>query len=120
MIWVSKAGIESKVGGQMYFAVLKLTFETEPGHEADLQALRSLTEKLRSRFKVCAAVCTADAGATSLAITALGSSEERLSQTLDKVSVCCEEAGLGRIASEDALLDHIDNIAEFTSSSEHD
>lgn len=109
-----------EMGVTMYFAVVKLTFETEPGLVSDPHALRALTEKIRSRFKVSAAVCSADSGAMALAVAALGSSEERLSQTLDKVSAFCEEAGLGRIESEEALLDHIDSIAEFTSESGKD
>lgn len=104
----------------MYFAVVKLTFDEEGGGSADPHAWRSLCEKLRSRFKVCAAVCSEETGTNSIAITALGSSEERLSKMLDQLTDFCENAGLGRIASEDTLLDHMDNIAEFTSSSSGD
>ncbi len=98
----------------MYFAVVKLNFEagTLP---ADRKSLRSLVEKLRARFKVCAAVCgdEEEGGVSAIAITALGSSEERLSQTLDAISEFCETAGFGRVESEQALMDHVDAIPDF-------
>lgn len=94
----------------MYFAVMKISFEDEQS-EPDKKALRSLAESLRSRFKVCAAVIDGDSSA--IAITALGSSEERLDQTLDGLTEFCENAGLGRIANDATLLDHIDAISDL-------
>lgn len=102
----------------MYFAVVKLNFEAAPKQGQDRKALRSLTEKLRSRFKVCAAVCSEEEeeGVSAIAVTALASSEEKLTQMLDAISSYCEESGFGRIESEDALLDHIDSLQDYASS----
>jgi uncharacterized protein YlxP (DUF503 family) len=99
----------------MYFAVVKLTFEEGTGSAEDRKALRSLVEKLRARFKVCAAVCLEEeaAGAASVAVTALGSTAERLTETLDALTEFCETSGFGRIDSEQTLMDHIDAVADF-------
>ena len=97
----------------MYFAVSKLTFSAQPRLEDDAQAFRALAEKIRSRFKVCAAFYQTDAGDFCLAVTALGSTTERLSQTLDRISTFCEDAGFGRVESEEALLDHIDHLGDI-------
>ncbi len=111
----------------MYFAVVKITFEDEPDAPAakpDSRAtgnsgrrdLHTLVEKIRSRFKVCAAALSGeDVGAgASIAVTALASSEEKLTRTLDGIVDFCEESGFGRISSEEALLDHIDALAELS------
>ena len=97
----------------MYFAVSKLIFSTQPGLVDDAQAFRALAEKIRTRFKVCAAFYQRDTGDSCLAITALGSTAERLGQTLDKIASFCEDSGFGRVESEEALLDHIDHLAEI-------
>ncbi len=104
----------------MYFAVVKLTFEAMGKTPADRKAVRSLAEKLRSRFKVCASVCEADEeqGTTAIAVATLGSTEERLSQSLDAISEFCETHGIGRVESEQTLLDHIDAISDFNAGEE--
>ena len=104
----------------MYFAVVKISFEsaTDPGF--DRKALRSLSEKIRARFKVCAAAAEAEDMGTILAIAALGSSEERLTNTLDAISEFCEASGFGRVASEQTLMDHIDTLADFVSDQDDD
>lgn len=96
----------------MYFAIVKITFEDEPNGENAGRDLHTLTEKLRSKFKVCAAAV----GDGGVAITALASTEEKLTRTLDAVVDFCEESGFGRVASEEALLDHIDALAELSGS----
>lgn len=97
----------------MYFAILKINFEFDGGTSDDRKDLRSLVEKLRAKFKIAAAVVTGDGGDASVAVAALASSEERLSHTLDAITDFCEDSGFGRIASEQALLDHIDNLEEL-------
>ena len=105
----------------MYFAVVKLSFEKGPETTEDKKALRSLVEKLRARFKVCAAACEDEpSGQAAVAVTALASSEERLTHTLDAITEFCETSGFGRIESEQALLDHLDSLADFESASQHD
>ena len=97
----------------MHFAVVKLSFEPTD-LPPDRKGLRSLVEKLRSRFKVCAAVCDGDGDdGSSIAIAALGSSSERLSQTLDAITEFCEGAGFGRIEAEQSLMDDLDAITDF-------
>lgn len=92
----------------MYFAIVKLNFESGET-SGDRKELRSLVEKIRAKFKVAAAI-TETGGDPAVAIAALASSEERLSQTLDAITDFCENSGFGRIASEQALLDHIDTL----------
>ncbi len=101
----------------MYFAVVKLTFESQGKTPVDRKDVRSLVEKLRARFKVCASVCEADEeqGTTSIAVATLGSTEERLTQSLDALSEFCESHGIGRVESEQTLMDHIDAISDFNS-----
>lgn len=102
----------------MYFAVARLVFDSgSPAGSAGVERreLQALTEKLRTRFKVCAGICdtTTDGSTTAIAITALASSEDRLSQTLDAIVSFCETAGLGRIEGEEALMDHVEALADY-------
>ena len=100
----------------MYFAVAKFSFESsgKPGTD-DRKELRSLVEKIRSRFKVSCAIVSQedDAGTTAIAVSALGGTEEALDRTLDGIAEFCESAGFGRIESEQTLLDHIDALEEY-------
>ena len=102
----------------MYFAVVKFSFEANADTAQDRRDLRQLTEKIRSRFKVCAAACDEDAGSNAVAITALASTEERLTHTLDAIAEFCESSGFGRIESEQSLVDHIDALADFNEAPE--
>lgn len=106
----------------MYFAVVKLTFESGPAGPRDRKELHSLAEKLRSRFKVCAAACSneEDDGSSSLALTALGSSEEKLSGILDAIGEFCESSGFGRVASETALMDDIEALQDYETEDEEE
>lgn len=107
----------------MYFAIVKLTFEPETTDPTtDRKDLAALVEKVRQRFKVCAAIhaSEADDGATSLVLAALGSQEEKLSQSIDAIAEFCESQGMGRIASEDALMDHIDAVSDYHDEDEAD
>ncbi len=116
-----QASVFAKFKG-VYFAVIKLTFEQGPETKDDRKALRNLAEKIRARFKVCAAACgeDGDAGSTSIAVAALGSSEERLTHTLDAITEFCEASGFGRVESEQALLDHIDAVGDFAEGGDGD
>jgi uncharacterized protein YlxP (DUF503 family) len=101
----------------MYFAVMKIAFDEE-GRAATAgggRELKALAEKIRSRFKVSAAASPGEetGGGDAIAVAALGSTEEKLSKTLDAIVSFCEQAGFGRIAGEDTLFDHVDAIAEY-------
>ncbi len=103
----------------MYFAIAKITFEEELGADnlrpgtAGKRDLHQLVEKIRAKFKVCAAAIESDSmGSDAIAITALGSSEDRLTRSLDGILGFCEESGYGRVGSEETLIDHIDVISE--------
>lgn len=100
----------------MHFAVMKLSFEADTSirsQDADRE-LKNLAEKVRARFKVSAAAILDDAsGLPGIAVAALGSNSEKLSQTLDAIVSFCEQAGLGRIDHEDSILDDIDAIADY-------
>ena len=93
----------------MYVAVIKLTFDLDAGPRPDERALASAAEKIRARFKVAVAALPEDG---ALAIAALGSSESRLSQTLDAIAELCERSGLGRVDTESARLDDLDAFLE--------
>lgn len=98
----------------MYFAISHIFIEVEshPSGDSTLDRdLKQLAEKIRSRFKVCAAYTTTPgADANGIAVAALGPHEERLSRQLDAIVEFCEQSGIGRVINEQALIDHIDNI----------
>jgi uncharacterized protein YlxP (DUF503 family) len=100
----------------MFFAVAKFTFE-QSGREVadDGKELRNLVEKIRARFKVSCAIVSKeeDEGTTAIAVAALGGTEEALDKSLDGIAEFCENAGFGRIESEQTLLDHIDALDEY-------
>jgi hypothetical protein len=99
----------------MYFAVVKITFEGEQGAPApDRKETAAFIEKLRARFRITVMAYgnMQDDGETSIAYTSLASSEEALSKQLDSIAKFCEESGMGRIADEAVLMDHIDSIGE--------
>lgn len=99
----------------MYFAVVKITFEHEPGSPTpDKKELAAFTEKLRARFRITVMVYAnaEEDGETAIAYTSLAMSEESLSKQLDAIAAFCEEQGMGRIADEAVLMDHIDSIGE--------
>lgn len=100
----------------MFFAVAKFSFEPVGRSLGDdRKELRSLVEKIRSRFKVSCAIVSEEEedGTTAIAVAALGGSEEALTRTLDGVAEFCETAGFGRVESEQTLLDHIDALEDY-------
>ncbi len=99
----------------MYFAVVKITFEGEAGAPApDRKEMAAFIEKLRARFRITVMPYGSmqEDGETSIAYTSLASSEESLNKQLDAIASFCEESGMGRIADEAVLMDHIDSIGE--------
>lgn len=95
----------------MYFAVSKFRFE-EPLPMRDLHAL---VKKVQSRFPVCVRSCQdhGDQG-SAFVVASLGERETGLSQQLDAIAAFVEGCGYGRIASEDVLFDHVDNLGSAT------
>ncbi|MEI6398609.1 MAG: hypothetical protein WCO71_07560 [Pseudomonadota bacterium] len=99
----------------MYFAVVKITFESENGAPApDRKDMSALIEKLRARFRITVMAYSngQEDGETAIAYTSLAMSEESLGKQLDAISAFCEETGIGRIGDEAVLMDHIDSIGE--------
>ena len=99
----------------MYFAVVKIVFENEGGaHSTDRKDMAILVEKLRARFRITVMACANmnDDGESSLAYTSLGLSEDTLNKQMDAISAFCEDSGIGRIADEAVLMDHIDSIGD--------
>ena len=99
----------------MYFAVVKITFEHEPGSPTpDRKELAAFLDKLRARFRVTAMAHSnaQDDGESSIAYTSLALSEESLTKQLDAIAAFCEEQGLGRVADESVLMDHLDSIGD--------
>lgn len=98
----------------MYFAVVKITFESGTDMQQDRKELQALVEKIRARFRVCVMPCQTyeDDGEVALALTSLAISEEALTKQLDAISEFCEQSGFGRIEEEKTLLDHIDSFGE--------
>lgn len=95
---------------------MKLSFDSEDGAPTDAgRDLANLAEKLRQRFRVCAAACPSHGGTHSqaIAIAALASSEDKLTQLLDAIVGFCDAFGLGRVSSEETLFDHVDEIGEY-------
>lgn len=99
----------------MHFAVVKITFESEEGAPApDRKEMAAFIEKLRARFRITVMPYGSmqEDGETSIAYTSLAASEESLSKQLDAIAKFCEDSGMGRIADEAVLMDHIDSIGE--------
>lgn len=99
----------------MYFTVVKITFESSPGDPIpDRKDISALIEKLRARFRITVMAYgnIEDDGETSIAYTSLANSEDSLTKQMDAIASFCEESGMGRIADEAVLMDHIDSIGE--------
>lgn len=98
----------------MYFGLAKLVFESTIDRTVDRKEMASLAEKLRARFKVAVRVDESgfDRGSPTLVLTLLHSSKEKLSQTMDSIAAACETDGFGRLADEQALIEHVDYFLE--------
>lgn len=103
----------------MFFSVTHIKFEQDfsKGPQEDEQKileLRRLAERVRSKFKVCAAATYREGaqGSLGIAITALGSEEEKLSRLLDTIVDFCEQSGFGRVQDELSLVEDIDILDE--------
>lgn len=103
----------------MFFAVMKITFavdETNAGQDVTSlrHDLQSLTEKLRSRFRIAVLPQQVEsAGDTPvIGVASLAHSEEALSRQLDAICEFCESSGFGRIETERTLLDHVDSFGD--------
>ena len=99
----------------MYFSVVKVVFENEGGAQStDRKDMAVLVEKLRARFRITVMACAnmTDDGESSIAYTSLGLSEDTLNKQMDAISAFCEDSGIGRIADEAVLMDHIDSIGD--------
>ena len=97
----------------MYFAVMKLGFDEEHREIRDLKTMKSISEKVRSRFKVNVLCSNSPSAAFEIVISALSLREEKLNNLLDTIEDFLENEGIGRITSESTLMDHVDNIEEF-------
>lgn len=97
----------------MYFAVMKLTFESSPGTDRDLKDAHALVERLRKRFKVSAQPMVGDATTISIAVAALHGDQNELTKKLDAIIDLCETSGFGRVSTEETLLDHIDALSDY-------
>ena len=100
----------------MYYAVTKILFEDE-ATSYDHRELKSLQEKIRSRFPVCVRIADEfqHSGTPGLVIASLHSRQERLSGQIDSIIDFCEQSGFGRIKSEESLLDDLEAaLQEFS------
>ncbi len=98
----------------MFFAVSKIVFDEESTTSQDAKELKSLVEKIRARFKVCAHAQADENAAAPLAlgVAMIGNSEEQVNQTLDSIVEFCESSGFGRVADEHTLMDDMDHLQE--------
>jgi len=98
----------------MYFAVMKVTLEVTTPEFPTRKDLTALVEKIRGKHRVACMVVSSleDEGTPAIAVAGLANSEESLSRQLDSIVNLCEEAGLGRVESENTLLDHLDSFAD--------
>jgi uncharacterized protein YlxP (DUF503 family) len=97
----------------MYFAVAQITFEDEVT-SYDYKELKSLTEKLRARFRICVRVAdgSPQSAPPAIVIAALHPQQESLSRLLDQVVEFCENSGFGRIAEERTILEHLESLLD--------
>jgi len=102
----------------MYFAIMVLSFPSGPDATKDNKDTKSLIERIRSRFKVCARQVMEKDGTLSIAIATLHPNQNDLTQQLDSIIEHCETSGFGRVESEKTLFDHIDAIEDYASDDE--
>lgn len=98
----------------MFFGITKITFDIDSKTIHDRKKMRSLCDGIQKRFKVSAQPIgdPEEEGEASVAIAALAPSEKQMTTLLDNISDFCENSGFGRVASEEALVDHVDSIGE--------
>ena len=99
----------------MYFAVMKLKFESGPNTSHDNKAEKALTTKLCSKFKISAMSNSGQQAGEyrSIVVTALGASQTSLTNKLDSICEFCE-SNFGRIEAETTLFDHVESIEDET------
>ena len=97
----------------MFVAVSRLTFEDEPS-AYDNKELKSLCERIKSRFQVCVKVENSSQSFPRIVISALEHSQAVLDKKLDQVTDYCENSGFGRISQEEVFYEHVENL--FTDS----
>jgi uncharacterized protein YlxP (DUF503 family) len=95
----------------MFYGISRLTFETESITQADSKMLGSLVESLRGRFKVSVKRIEEHGknGELGIVIAVLAHNPQEINRQLDKISEYCENFGLGRIMSEQTIVDLIDS-----------
>jgi hypothetical protein len=99
----------------MYFAVVKIVFEHEDGQPPiERKEMQAFCEKLRARFRICVLPDSTevDDGVAAIVYTSIAHSEESLSKQLDGIVTFCEESGMGRVADEKVLMDHVDSFGD--------
>lgn len=106
----------------MFFAVSHIKFEEDfqkdsRQDEIRVLELKRLAEKIRSRFKVCAMATFQPSSQEpiGIAVTALGSDEEKLSKLLDGIVDFCEQSGFGRVQDELSWVESIDALEDQSS-----
>ena len=100
---------EKKKGVILYFLVKKLRFESEHSR-FDNKEMKSLENKLRSRFPVCARA-SADfhkLQIPELIVSSIHRQESSLVALSDKIEMFCEDSGYGRLEEDMTFIDHID------------
>ncbi|MBC7661428.1 MAG: hypothetical protein H7249_17165 [Chitinophagaceae bacterium] len=97
----------------MFFAVSKLTFETQ-AKPRDARDLAALVEKLRTRFRISVEIADEfhKGGDAGVIVAALHKDEMKLSSLIDAVSDACEDSGFGRIQSENTILEDFESFTE--------
>ncbi len=95
----------------MYFAVSKLRLESSLNPASDSRDLTKFIIKLRNKFKVAAMFLESEE--IILVVSALGASEHEINRKLDNIIRFCESSGIGRIDSDETLLDDVDLIDEY-------
>lgn len=88
----------------MFFAVAKFVLDDQGQEDREIHAL---VKKIQARFPVC--VKTHERG---FVVATLGERETSVSKQLDEIAAFAESVGIGRVESEDVMLDHIDNLSE--------
>ena len=98
----------------MYFGLAKMVFESTTDRTLDRKELAALAEKLRAKFRILAKVDDTgfDKGSPTLVLSFLHPSKDKLSQLMDDIAVVCENEGLGRLADEVAMIEHLDYYFE--------
>ena len=93
----------------MFFALAKISIDRDSETSHDGKIMAAVSEKIRKRFRV-SATCTMPHQDCHFLISFFAENEMKTTQKLDAIYQFIENEGVGRILSENSVVDHIDTL----------